>query len=347
MASNPPRVTDLINRLLDKGYHQAADSALQAVAHSTTSGIVAQRLRELDEEAARLAAEGKKLDRDNPILRAVLADLETTLKADEIIVSSASENVQQTGIDAAGTVQRQLSLPGFTNEQLARIGIRWNVPDPEAIARIIGYTRSDAWRSELGTMTDDVMQSVINQAISGIINGWGPLRTAAAIRKIAEGMPPYIANNLMRTLQLTGYRDSTAVYMNANSDIAKRVIRIAALDTRTCLSCVALHGTVIWDSEKDAGTPIPRVDDHHSGRCTAYMEVVGFNYGPVQTGPEWFAKLSPERQAQQNSFLKSPGKYEAYRSGQVTLGDFIHPYQDDVFGRMVREGSLRDALARP
>lgn len=340
-------VTDLIAGLLDRGYNQVAQPVLNAVARSTSSGIVQQRLTELDTEVARLTTAGDPLRPDNPVLRALLADLEDTLRADARLIDGAAEAVQSSGSAAAGRVQRQLALPGMTDAQIARLGIRWNSPDPEAVARLVQYSGSDAWANLLARYGDDVLSVVTNQAVRGVALGWGPLRSAGEIRRLTEAFPAHVANNLLRTLQLTSYRDATAVHQQENLAICQQIIRIAALDARTCLSCIAQHGDVIWDAEVDATAPVPRVNDHHSGRCTSVMRVKGRPPLNIQSGEEWFASLPPERQAQQASFAASPGKLQAYRDGRVGLRDFVHPYNDRAFGPMVRESSLSAALGRP
>ena len=347
MVANRPvqrgTITDLINGLLDKGYTRAAQPVLDAVARSVNSGLIQQRLNELDAEAARLMEAGEKLRPDNPVLRALLADLEDTLKADARVMDGAAEAVQSTGSDAAGKIQRQLALPGMTDTQLGRIGITWNRPDPAAVARLVDYTGSDAWGALLGKYGDDVWGIVNNQAVLGIVSGWSPLRTAREIRRVTENLPAHQANNLMRTLQLTSYRDSTAIHQNANLPIISQVVRIAALDARTCLSCISQHGDVIWEGERNAGDPVPRVDDHHSGRCTSVVVVKGRSIN-IQSGEEWFANLPEARQRQQASFVASPGKFAAYQNGEVTLRDFRQPYTDPTFGPMMREASLSGAL---
>jgi len=337
-------VSDLISGLLDRGYESAARPTLNAVARSTNSGLIQQRLAELETEAQRLADAGERLTPDNPILRALLADLDDTLNRDSRLIDGASPDVQQSGIDAAGNIQRQLALPGMTNAQLARIGIRWNVPDPEAVNRLVGYSQSPAWSNLMNDYGPDVLAVVNNQAIRGIALGQSPLTIAREIRRMTESFPAHVANNQLRTLQLTSYRDGTAIHQTANRDIASQVIRIATRDERTCLSCIAQHGDVIWDSETDANSPVPRINDHHSGRCTSVVRVKGRPPLPIQSGADWFASLSPERQRQQASFADSPGKFDAYTSGKVTLRDFVHTYTDPVFNEMVREASLTDAL---
>lgn len=336
-------VQDLINGLLDRGYNNTVQPVLNAVARSVNSGLIQQRLSELDKEVERLTAAGETLKPDNAVLRGLLADLQDTMQVNGRVVDGAAEAVQQTGMDAAARIQRQLALPGITDQQLARIGIVWNNPDPQAVAQLIQYANSDAWIATLEKFGADVVDVVRNQAIRGIAEGWSPLRIASSIRQITENMPGYSANTLMRTLQLTSYRDATAASQNANVAIIDQVIRIAALDDRTCLSCIALHGSVVWDSERDGGSPVTRVDDHYNGRCTCVVQVKGRPLS-VTPGPEWFDGLSTSRQQQQASFADSPGKFEAYKNGSVTLQDFVHQHTDATFGDMIREASLNQAL---
>jgi len=92
--------------------------------------------------------------------------------------------------------------------------------------------------------------NIVYVAGSPITNGQGILVPAnSSIRTIAENMPGYTANTLMRTLQLTSYRDATAASQNANISIIDQVIRIAALDDRTCLSCITLPCRAIQDKQ--------------------------------------------------------------------------------------------------
>lgn len=69
------------------------------------------------------------------------------------------------------------------------------------------------------------------------------------------------------------------------------------------------------------------------------------NFVPFQTGPEWFASLSPERQAAQASFKNSPAKLAAFRSG-VELQEFVGEHVDDVFGNQIIENSLAQAIGQ-
>ena len=137
----------------------------------------------------------------------------------------------------------------------------------------------------------------------------------------------------------------------ANSEFIEGKIRIATIDSRTCLSCISLHGTPMKLGE--------RVDDHYRGRCSEFYQVLGGpktptmmqadsqpgerNFVPYQDGEGWFASLPASRQAQQASFLNSPAKLRAYLDG-VPLSAFRGDHTDEVFGAQTVEQSLVGAL---
>ena len=330
---NPPSQNDprlLINDLLDRGYVRATQSTVRAIANGVTSGTIETRLRQLEEEAARLAEVDGKFTPDNAVVRALMADLETELKRQGRLINGAAPMVEQAGADAARILTRQLALPGFTDRQLQGIGIRWIQPSAEAIAKAVDFIGKEAWAAELRGYAG-LVDVINNAALRGIIDGRGPLAIAREVRQLTENLPVARANNLFRTLQLSSYRGATALHQIANANILEGVVRIAALDDRTCLCCIALHGTVY-----PVGTVIR---DHHQGRCTGVAKVIGRPLA-VRTGTDWFNGLPLSRQQE----IAGQGNYEAMQRGQVGLRDFVQDYDDPVFGQMVRQGSLEYAI---
>lgn len=331
----PPtnRIGDLVAGLLDRGYEQATAATLRSIAGSVSSGIVDQRLRELEVEAARLAEVGEPLKPDNPVLRALLVDMEPVLRRNGARIDVAAEDAGQVGANAAGQIVRQLALPGLSDSQLAAIGVRWNTPDPEAVNALVGYVNSDAWAAEIARYPKLVLSTVQNQAVRGLVEGWGPLHTAREIRRVAQGMTVAQANNLMRTTQLTSYRDAGVIHRVANEDILVEQIRIATLDSRTCMACIALHGQRL---------PIDaRIDDHHQGRCDSIAVVRGRPRN-VPTGQDYWDGLT---EAEQRAHA-GDSAFELMQSGRATLQDFVEPYNDPVFGEMVRQASVKGIVSR-
>jgi hypothetical protein len=323
-VSNP---LTTVRALLDRGYATNAALVVNAITRNLNSGIIARRLIELENEALRLIGEGQKLDPSNPVLRALRADLEETMRANAALVNSLGSTLQNTGQSAAATLARTLTIGNLTDQQLASFGVQWRSPDPEAVNALLNYTRSEAWADEMKSYTRAPVATIQEMAIQSIIAGTNPLQTARDIAAITKSMPLYRAEALMRTLQLQSYRDATVMHFEANSDILEYAIRVAVLDARTCLACIAEHGSIL-----QIGEPIL---DHHNGRCTAIGKVRAIPRS-VQTGEQWFNSLTEAEQQR----IAGPGAFELLKSGKAKLADFVQTYRDPVFGDMIKQASL-------
>lgn len=325
----------LLNQLLDRAYTQETERVVAALTRNAQRGIVAQRLRELEAEVGRLRDAGLELTPDNAVLTAVRADLQKVLRDNAVLVNSTTTGLQERAVSAAETAARQLSLPGFLDDDLAQIGVLWRTPDPEAVAELVRISGSTAWAAELERYGVGILDDIQAIAIRGIVLGTNPLAVGRQIADAVAAMPVYRAQTLMRTVQLTSYRRATQLNYAANSDILSGHRRIAALDDRVCLCCIALHGTVLRVDEA--------VVDHHNGRCTSIAIVRGMEaFSEVESGVDWFAGLPMEKRLE----LAGPGAVEMLDSGKATLRDFVQPYTDPVFGEMVREASLKGIGAK-
>lgn len=323
----------LVRQLLDRGYTTAAGSVLEALNRELLSNRVWARLQQLDEAAREAERAATPFRPDQAELRALLADLQDTLQQTARAIAAAAPRLEESAVEAAARLARGLTLPNLNDRQLAALGIRWNTPDPEAVAALVRYSTSLDWRRELERYQTDIYEAVSNAALRGIVLGKNPRAIARDVVALVQSMPRYRAEALMRTIQLQSYRDATSANLYANRDILQSMIRIAVLDNRTCLACIAEHG-----SELPVGS---RILDHHNGRCTAIGRVFGLAR-TVPTGEQWFNSLPPDRQLA----IAGPGAYELLQSGRARLADFVDNYTDPVFGSMLREASLTTVRAR-
>lgn len=329
-------IAQLLDELLSGGYDAAAQRVVSAMASELQSGVVNQRLRELQVEAERLQTEGERLSPDNPVYLQFVRDMSDYLQRNQTRITDASSSLTEAGVDASNTLSQRLTIAGMPGDVQALVQRAWNRPDPQAVASLVDFTQDNEFRAMLSTYGDGIIERIQNRIIFGFTEGWGARRSAREIRTLAEGMPISQAETLMRTLHLVSYRRGTAATHAANARILQPVaLRVAVLDYRTCLTCVALHG-----SEIPLGEPVA---DHWQGRCTALAQVRGFNR-TVVSGEDWFASLPPERQAEQRAFANSPGAYAAYQDGAVQLGDFVTQKTDPLFGEMVFQNSLAGVL---
>lgn len=324
---------DLLNGLLDGGYDQAVAPVIQAVLGNGTTGVIAQRLKELEEEAKRLEAQGLRLTLDNPVFNALMNDYSRILAQNTRLLQGAAPMTLENALTASKIITREMALT--SDDFSIRYNVRWNVPNPDAVAAVVDYTTRPAFQEAFDLYEQSAWSVAMNQAIRGVVEGWSPLRTAREIRRMVEDYTASEANNLMRTLQLTGYRDAAVVHQVANADIIETIIRVGILDARICLCCIALHGTELAVGE--------RVDDHHQGRCIPITVLKGFPR-TIQTGVDWFNNLPDETDTINKHALMGDANYEAWKAGKVQLKDFVQPYTDPLFGSMLREASLKGIL---
>lgn len=328
------RAVRLVGQMIDRDYTRSVGPVVRAIAANSERGALGKRLKELEAEAARLAEAGKRLTPDNAVARALLSDLDDALRANTALIDGVADDVVASGVRNAGAMVRGGALAGMTDAQLAALGVAWNVPDPEAVARLVQYTSSDAWTAALEKYQEGTGKVAQNALTRAFIEGKGPIAAARELRAAVTGLPVAYAEQMARTLQLTSLRDSAVAHRVANSHIIEYQIRIASLDDRCCASCVALHGTEL---PLDA-----RIDDHHRGRCTSVTKVRGMAAPAVESGPDWFARQSEDRQRA----MMGGARFEAWKAGAIQWGDMSRVYDDPVFGRMVGEASLKGMLGK-
>ena len=150
---------------------------------------------------------------------------------------------------------------------------------------------------------------------------------------VEDGLGPALtdAMRLTRTVQLYAYREATRANYQANSDVVEGWVWLSALiPGRTCMSCVAMHGTIHSLDET--------LNDHHNGLCVM-LPLVGEN--PIKLlGQAWFDQQSEAVQRQ----MMGPGKLEAWNAGKFSFGDLVATHDDDVYGEMRVEQSLKELV---
>lgn len=325
-------------------------------------------LRELDEEADRLADSDARMNADNAALQKALNDYERTFVASQTLITGSDNDIQASGQTLAISavtakvfldVTRQIAESGGDPlspaglavyiAQTKRAGVIWNVPTVLNFAT--NYVESASWIERMEGWGEGYAALTRETILKGIQEGWGPKYTASQLRHLAQNMPVRVAETLTRTLQVTSYRDASVAMELQNNQYILGKIRVSALQDRTCLTCIALHGTRMELGE--------RVDDHYNGLCSEEYLTIGNPDGPsfmqadskpgnrqfvpFTTGEEWFNSLSPERQRQQASFVNSPAKWRAFQAG-TPISSFVGEHTDPTFGRQVVESSLLGAL---
>lgn len=248
---------------------------------------------------------------------------------------------QQAQSVARATADTEAMARAFIGEGRPSVSIMFGRPNPVAISRLVGFTRTGPLSELFADFGTAGSAAVKNALIDGIARGYNPRKTARNIRNSVESITVNRARTIARTETQRAYREASRESMQENSDIVESWIWHAALAGRTCAACLAMHGT-IHSIDEPMGT-------HPNCRCTQIpytqsWEQLGFTGVPdtrpvVQLGEDWLAEQSPEFAKD----LLGVGKYEAWSSGELSLRDFVEERNDAKWGVVRSERSLRDA----
>ncbi len=166
--------------------------------------------------------------------------------------------------------------------------------------------------------------------IEGVKLGRNPVKIAQDIRK-AFGVGLSDAIRTTRTVQLWAYREATRANYILNSNIVKGWIWLAALDDRTCTSCMAMHGTIHGLEES--------LDDHYNGRCAMLPLLDGVDYG-IPDAEEWFNALADTQKIKQ----MGAGRYRAYSEGRFKFSQLSKVVDDPIYNTMRVETPLKELI---
>jgi hypothetical protein len=197
------------------------------------------------------------------------------------------------------------------------------------IAQLVGIVDSPAFQTSLQRFAPAAGQRAADILIAGVTRGMGPNAIARLLVRYIDNTPRAWAQTTARTAQLTAYRRASHETYRANADVVNGWVWFADLSPRTCLSCIAQHGSFHTNDEE--------LNDHHRGRCVALPHVRGTRWTEdVQAGEDWFAAQPARTQRE----MMGPTLYDAYRAGDVDWGRMSVPYQDAVYGTLLRRATL-------
>lgn len=322
-----PRLLDRFNAFLDQSFADGMAGFLRALAALwRADGVLAEAYRVVQEAAEEAERQAQRLRPDDPALQAFLEALTEQLDSQTDRLLAATNAIVAAMLSVSGALARQMSLPASEDaawrtlnlQDLLRAGLRNYIARPEFARMVRGFGAASVAQVRRALLVE-------------FMRGTSPRRLARLIRQFAQRMPRNRALTIARTLQLQTWRDATVLHYQANSQIVTHMIRIAALDGRTCLACIALHGTRLELGES--------LQDHYNGRCTA-IGVTRFTPRRIETGEEWLRRQP--RAFQERSM--GGAAWRAWQQGAVELSDFVEEVTDPLFGEMIREASLRGIL---
>lgn len=229
---------------------------------------------------------------------------------------------------------RALALVQAAPVDVARLSFNWVQLPANAVEALIGATVDGAPLMQLfermGAGTTDLARGILTDAMA---LGQHPRIVANALSAVTDQMFAR-TYTIARTEMLRAYRTASIRNYAANSDILDGWVWVAAKSKRTCAACLALDGRVFPLEERF-------MRQHVNCRCSCVASVRGVPW-QRETGSEWLAK---QPKGVQDAVLGKKGG-EAYRAGDVELGDFIRRDASAVWGPSYRDGGVTWAKAQ-
>jgi len=281
--------------------------------------------------------------------RAILAQVAEEAEKFGVIVQGEVATIQgeaiEQGVDDALRLM-EASLPEIGEGGRRRIVSSFTRLHSDAVESVAGLLGAE---SPLATRLQEaygefVAESVKRHLLTGVAAGLNPREIARKMMgNLREGMGPGLSSALttVRTAQIKSYQLANQSTYLANPNIVPMWIWHSALDGRTCMSCVNLHG-----SEHPA---TETMRDHHNGRCAPLPKTISYRdlgipideiTSEIERGEDWFNRQAESVQRE----MMGPGMYQAWKEGKFEFGDLTKSYEDDVYGELLRENSLKDLL---
>ena len=321
------RVARILYGRLDRGY-----AAIQR-------GFMRDLLRLQNEQMARgvvnqllrAAGGGQAMPQPgSPQWNALVDELRAVAAQHQVLFNEQAQAVVRSAAEAASRSVPEIAALA-AGRGASNLRAAWNQVDPLALEAAMTRMHRPAFEQAVSRYGEQYVSAAQQVLIAGIAAGQNPRATARQLRELMTAMPAHSATTMTRTLQMNAYRGATAMHQRANERVLQRAIRVAALDARTCLSCLALHGTEVPLGEE--------IVSHANCRCVAVAIPRGSQI-TVQSGPEWLAAQPAAMQQQ----VMGQANYAAWQAGRVRLDQFVGYRTDAVWGRQTVQRSLRSIL---
>lgn len=215
-------------------------------------------------------------------------------------------------------------------------------PGAEELKDLVGFLGDGSPLSRLFSSFGAEAARGIGAALTaGIVTGRSPIEIARSIRQ-AAGIPRIRAETIARTELHRAFRSATQRTFEANSDVISGWIWHAAQQRRTCAACWAMHGTF---------HPVTEIlHGHVRCRCamlpqTKTFEELGIagvqdERITVPLGADLFDRLSDADQR----FILGKGKFDLFKSGDITLADLVTRHKNPIWGDSYQEATIKQAL---
>lgn len=238
------------------------------------------------------------------------------------------KHAQQLTLDVLGTPPKPVVDAGY--------GVRWDKLPKNATEKIVGYLQDGSpVKRLLNRYSTEAAQGIKDGLITGISTGKNPNVIAVNLKR-EFGANLQNITTVCRTETLRVYRQTQLDSYKNNKDVVDKWVWHSDKSSRTCLTCVLMHGEV-FDLDQE-------LNDHPNGRCSRVpktktwaelfpdVDMTGISETSIQVpkGLDTFKDLPIKSQQE----LLGKTKYAAYKDGKLDINDVIGVKKNKDFGDM-------------
>lgn len=251
----------------------------------------------------------------------LLTQIETVLtRAGVQIEPTLIEARQQAVTVAMEAAEAMAGAQAADMRQKAELARDWAKLNERAVQELVESTADgtplNRWLRELGPETRAAVENKIERAVVEHVN----------VGDLARELTTEVDMSQRRAMMVTRessfgvQRRATDQVYRANAPRLIGKMRDERLDAKTCRACLALHGTIY---------PVDAQMPGHIGCRRIEVPILRSGRGmqaPDENAVEYLESLSED---QQRMVLGSQEGVEAWRSGEVALGDFSEVYETE------------------
>ena len=228
-------------------------------------------------------------------------------------------------------------------EVRASVAGRLRLVPVEKTARIAALGRRGSPIRRLATLTSSQGSVMVQEMIRGTAQGMSPRAVAGEAAKRLTSAADSDVLRVARTEMLRASRDTTAAWLDENSEIMEGGVWHAQLDEATCAVCWAMHGTPLEPGEPVGTHPNCRCANLPRPKSPAELGFTGIpdDRPLIEPGVDRFDRLDP---AAQRGIL-GPEKHDAFMAGDIKLGDVVKLRDHPDWGPTRSVGSIDHALS--
>lgn len=194
----------------------------------------------------------------------------------------------------------------------------YSIPDSRAINSMINRVGGDgkALSMRFADISFDSLNVMRRDLVRAVGMGWGIEKTVRELLVHGLDVGEARAKRIARTEIMRASNESLKDLYNENSDVVKGMVRVAALDDRTCLACSMLDGKFYRLDEM--------MDDHVNGRCIFVPETktwAELGFDPM-IDKDYPPSQKQRRATAEYERIKRPGQSSIYRVTHTGIGKY-------------------------